>query len=58
MRSLDMNNKPSHAHRIKTRPKNLLVFKGLTLWIWDTFANSEDPYEMQHNAAFHLGLHC
>ena len=22
-----------------------------------TFANSEDPDEMQHNAAFHLGLH-
>ena len=20
--------------------------------------NSEDPDEMQHNAAFHLGLHC
>ena len=23
-----------------------------------TLANSEDPDEMQHNAAFHLGLHC
>ena len=23
-----------------------------------TFANSEDPDEMQHNAAFHPGLHC
>ena len=23
-----------------------------------TFANREDPDEMQHNAAFHLGLHC
>ena len=22
-----------------------------------TFANSEDPDEMQHNAAFHQGLH-
>ena len=22
------------------------------------FANSEDPDEMQHNAAFHKGLHC
>ena len=23
----------------------------------ESFANSEDPDEMQHNAAFHLGLH-
>ena len=23
-----------------------------------TFANSEDPDEMQHNAAFYRGLHC
>ena len=23
-----------------------------------TFTNSEDPDEMQHYAAFHLGLHC
>ena len=23
-----------------------------------TFTNSVDPDEMQHNAAFHLGLHC
>ena len=23
-----------------------------------TFANSVDPDEMQHNAAFHLGIHC
>ena len=23
-----------------------------------TFANSEDPDERQHNAAFHWGLHC
>ena len=23
-----------------------------------TFAKSEDPDEMQHNAAFHQGLHC
>ena len=29
------------------------------LWIrhWSTFANSEDPDEMQHTAAFHQGLH-
>ena len=24
----------------------------------DTFTNSEDPDEMQHNAAFHKGLYC
>ena len=24
----------------------------------DTLANSEEPDEMQHNAAFHQGLHC
>ena len=24
----------------------------------NTFANNEDPDEMQHNAAFHQGLHC
>ena len=23
-----------------------------------TFTNSEDPDEMQHNVAFHQGLHC
>ena len=23
-----------------------------------TLANSKDPDEMQHNAAFHQGLHC
>ena len=23
-----------------------------------SFANSEDPNEMQHTAAFHQGLHC
>ena len=23
-----------------------------------TMANGEDPDEMQHNAAFHQGLHC
>ena len=31
----------------------------LTLCIWENpKANSEDPDEMQHNAAFHQGLHC
>ena len=24
----------------------------------DTLANSEDPYEMQHYAAFHQCVHC
>ena len=32
----------------------IYVFNLLT----STFANSEDPDEMQHNAAFHRGLHC
>ena len=26
--------------------------------LMSTFANSEDQDEMQHNAAFHQGLHC
>ena len=26
--------------------------------ITGTLANSEEPDEMQHNAAFHQGLHC
>ena len=32
----------------------------LTICIWETstFENSEDLDEMQHNAAFHQGLHC
>ena len=30
----------------------------LTLKIVLTLANSAGPDEMQHNAAFHLGLHC
>ena len=33
----------------------------VTLRILETckqVANNEDPDEMQHNAAFHLGLHC
>ena len=29
----------------------------LTLCILSTFANSEDPDDMLHNAAFHQGLH-
>ena len=27
-------------------------------WQIGTFANSEDPDEMLHITAFHLGLHC
>ena len=38
--------------------KKLLQFCALTLCIRKTFANSEDPDEMQHYAAFHQGLHC
>ena len=30
----------------------------LTFCIRETFANSEDPDEMQYNAAFHQGLQC
>ena len=30
----------------------------LSLKIVLILANSADPDEMQHNAAFHLGLHC
>ena len=35
--------------------KNIIFF-----WSEDvfTFINCVDPDEMQHNAAFHLGLHC
>ena len=29
----------------------------MTLCIREPFANSEDPDEMQHNAAFHPSLH-
>ena len=32
------------------------LYTGNTLM--GTLANSEDPDEMQHNAAFHQGLHC
>ena len=39
------------------------IVSNLTLCIREipktsTFSNSEDPDEMQLNAAFHLGLHC
>ena len=35
--------------------KNIVFF---CLKIFFTFTNSVDPEEMQHYAAFHLGLHC
>ena len=35
--------------------KNLLLF---SLKIHFVLANSEDPDEMPHNVAFHLGLYC
>ena len=35
--------------------KNIVFF---CLKIFFTFTNSVDPDEMQHHAAFHLGLHC
>ena len=35
--------------------KNIVFF---CLKIFITFTNSVDPDEMQHYAAFHLGLHC
>ena len=36
-------------------PKNIVF---LSLKIGFIIANSADPDEMLHNAAFHLGLHC
>ena len=36
--------------------KKILIF--FCLYIFFTFTNSVDPDEMQHYAAFHLGLHC
>ena len=37
------------------KKRNILFF---CLKIFFTFTNSVDPDEMQHYAAFHLGLHC
>ena len=40
-------------------PDCILTLKGPETPIkTGTLANSEDPDEMQHNAAFHQGLHC
>ena len=41
---------------VRLKLKNLIVF--FCLKIFCTFRNSVDPDEMQHNAAFHLGLYC
>ena len=30
----------------------------LTLFIWQTLANNEDPDKIRHNSGFHHGLHC
>ena len=42
------------------RPAAPITFCNLEIGkhLMSTFANSEDPDEMQHDAAFHLGLHC
>ena len=51
--------------RVKGNLKILLLREntGITVCIlktssMGTLASSEDPDEMQHNAAFHQGLHC
>ena len=38
--------------------KKNVVFFCLKMHVVFTFTNSVDPDEMQHYAAFHLGLHC
>ena len=35
-----------------------LALEQLIFCILETLANSEDPDKMQHDAAFHRGLHC
>ena len=47
-------------YRISKNEKNLFFGKKIAQ-VWAVtliLANSEDPDEMQHYAAFHLGLHC
>ena len=45
--------------QIRTLVNIFKICHCLTLSILETsLANSEDPDEMQHNAAFHQGLHC
>ena len=41
--------------RVLYKSKNIVFF---CLKIFFTFTNSADPDEMQHSAAFHLGLQC
>ena len=62
---------PMHVDRISVELP-ILYFKGSQNFPWDIinydallslnivfiFANSADPDEMLHYAAFHLGLHC
>ena len=45
----------SRGVRLNLKKKNVVFF---FLKIFFTFTNSVDPDEMQHFAAFHLGLHC
>ena len=56
--------KKIHWHHAKTKQvcvlstaESMVKFSSCKLEM-STFANNEDPDEMQHYAAFHLGLHC
>ena len=42
----------------ESQVKNLNFNIYLSLKVFFIFANSADPDEMQHHAAFHLSLHC
>ena len=54
--------KMKYAKKTLRRPKKYRLCKfnpfGNVNPLTGTIANSEDPDEMQHNAAFHQGLHC
>ena len=50
IRSSDSVNYPSNTKCVLSSLCSLKPLRGI-------FAISEDPHEMQHNAAFHLGLH-
>ena len=45
-----------HFKRSQVESLNFEVF--LSLKVVLILANSADPYEIQHYAVFHLGLHC